>query len=95
MKKIKLQGKIILITGDAGFIGAFLAKKLLKEIRDIKVVGFDSLNDCYDVSLKYARLEMLNAYPGGTFVKGNLEDKQQLRQMFREYQPQIVVNLAA
>lgn len=95
MKTIKLQGKTILITGAAGFIGAFLSKKLLEEVHDIKIIGFDSLNDYYDVSLKDARLEMLNAYPGFTFVKGNLADMHQLRQVFREYQPQIVVNLAA
>lgn len=95
MKTIKLQGKTILITGAAGFIGAFLAKKLLEEVRDIKIIGFDSLNEYYDVSLKYARLEMLKAYTGFTFVKGNLADMHQLRQVFCEHQPQIVVNLAA
>ena len=95
MKTVRLQGKTILITGAAGFIGAFLAKKLLEKVRDIKIIGFDSLNDYYDVSLKEARLEMLKAYPGFIFIKGNLADTHQLRQVFREYQPQIVVNLAA
>jgi UDP-glucuronate 4-epimerase len=84
--------KTILITGVAGFIGSNLAKAL---ISDNKIVGFDNVNDYYDVNLKEYRLSQLSCNPNFTFIKGDLADKQAVDSIFEEYQPDIVVNLAA
>ena len=84
----------ILVTGAAGFIGAFLAKKLLETSND-EIIGLDNLNDYYDVSLKEARLEMLQKFGKFTFVKGDISDKVFLDKLFDEYKFDIVVNLAA
>ena len=83
----------ILVTGAAGFIGAFLAKRLLDSGET--VIGFDNCNDYYDVRLKEARLEMLSGYDKFTFVKADLADKAAVDKVFEEYKPEIVVNLAA
>jgi len=83
----------VLITGAAGFIGFHLSKRLLEN--GVEVVGFDNINDYYDVNLKYARLDILNAYQGFTFVKGDLADKNAVESIFKEYEPEVVVNLAA
>lgn len=85
--------KKYLITGAAGFIGFFLSKKLLEN--GAEVVGFDNLNDYYDVSLKNARLEILNKFDKFAFVKGNLADKAAVNDLFDKYKPDIIVNLAA
>ena len=86
--------KNILVTGSAGFIGAFLAKRLLNET-DYQVIGFDNMNDYYDVSLKEERLKMLSDYPNFKFIKGDLVDKALIDKLFEEYKFDIVVNLAA
>lgn len=83
----------VLVTGSAGFIGSALSLRLLE--RGDEVVGFDNLNDYYDVRLKQARLERLKPYPGFTELRASLEDRQALNTAFTEYQPQRVVNLAA
>ena len=83
----------ILVTGSAGFIGAALSQRLLE--RGDQVVGFDNLNDYYDVNLKRARLARLQGYPGFTEVRANLEDRAALSAAFSQHQPQRVVNLAA
>ena len=85
----------ILVTGAAGFIGSNLVKKIYKELPDAQVVGIDNMNDYYDVRLKEQRLEELMQYPSFTFIKGNIADKQLIEEVFTQYQPQIVVNLAA
>jgi len=85
----------ILVTGAAGFIGSNLVKKLFKENPEFQVVGIDNMNDYYDVRLKENRLEELMQYHGFTFIKGNIADKQLINEVFQQYQPQIVVNLAA
>lgn len=85
--------KTILITGAAGFIGYHFTKKLLNE--GFAIIGFDNINDYYDVSLKYARLESLKAYKQFTFIKGDLADKKAIDAVFDEYQPNVVVNLGA
>lgn len=87
--------KTILVTGAAGFIGSNLVKKLYKELPEAKVIGIDNMNDYYDVRLKEQRLEELLQYPTFTFIKGNIADKQLINDTFAQYQPQIVVNLAA
>ena len=85
--------KIYLVTGTAGFIGLFLAKKLLEQ--GCTVIGIDNINDYYDVNLKYARLEVLKSFELFTFVKGDLSDRTMVIDTFKEYKPQVVVNLAA
>ena len=85
----------ILVTGAAGFIGSNLVKKIYKELPEAQVIGIDNMNDYYDVRLKDNRLEELKQYPSFTFIKGNIADKQLIEDVFTQYQPQIVVNLAA
>jgi UDP-glucuronate 4-epimerase len=85
--------KTYLITGAAGFIGYFLAKKLLKQ--GCRVIGIDNINNYYDVNLKYTRLEQLKPFEQFTFVKGDISDKDMVTKTFEEYKPNIVVNLAA
>ena len=93
--KIDLKGKTVLVTGAAGFIGSFLSERLLSDFEDIRVIGFDSVNDYYDIRLKESRLEKLQKHENFTFIKANLADKDKVSEVFREYSPQIVVNLAA
>jgi len=83
----------ILVTGPAGFIGFHLAKNLLEE--GFSVVGFDNLNEYYDVGLKQARLEILCKYSAFTFVKGDLADSGAVNSLFDRFSPQITVHLAA
>ncbi len=83
----------VLVTGTAGFIGSFLAHRLLD--RGDEVIGIDNLNDYYDVRLKRARLARLNARPGFTEICACLEDREAITAAFRKYRPQRVVNLAA
>lgn len=85
--------KSYLVTGTAGFIGLFLAKKLLEQ--GCPVIGIDNINDYYDVNLKYARLEVLKRFERFTFIKGDLSDKKLVLEIFKEYKPRVVVNLAA
>lgn len=93
--KIDLKGKTVLVTGAAGFIGSFLSERLLSDFEDIRVIGFDSVNDYYDIRLKESRLEKLQKHRDFIFIKANLADKDKVSEVFREYSPQIVVNLAA
>lgn len=93
--KIDLKGKTVLVTGAAGFIGSFLSERLLLDFEDIRVIGFDSVNDYYDIRLKESRLEKLQKHENFIFIKANLADKDKVSEVFREYSPQIVVNLAA
>lgn len=83
----------VLVTGSAGFIGFSLARHLLK--RGDEVIGFDNLNDYYDVALKKARVDRLQQHEGFTDVLGNLEDADLLNQVFAQHKPERVVNLAA
>lgn len=99
-KNIDLKGKKILITGAAGFIGANLVMQLLHEYSDIHIVGVDNMNDYYDVSLKEYRLKQIYDMLAGkkdnfTFIKGNIADKALIIDVFQQYQPEVVVNLAA
>ena len=92
---VKLNGKTILVTGAAGFIGANLVRRLYEMAEDITVIGLDSVNDYYDVSLKEYRLNELAKFPTFKFIKGNLADKALIDSIFAEHKPAIVVNLAA
>lgn len=98
---IDLQNKSILITGAAGFIGANLVMELLRGTAAVTIVGLDSMNDYYDVSIKEYRLteiEKLARKASNSrwhFVKGNLADRALLEQLFQEHAFDLVVNLAA
>ena len=98
---IDLQNKSILITGAAGFIGANLVMELLRGTDAVKIVGLDSMNDYYDVSIKEYRLTEIeklakqNPDSQWVFVKGNIADQAFLEKLFQEYSFDLVVNLAA
>lgn len=93
---IDLNGKTILVTGAAGFIGSNLSKRLLSNFEGIKVIGIDSITDYYDVNLKYERLhEIENLSKDWAFIKGNIADKALIEQVFTENSIDVVVNLAA
>lgn len=85
--------KTILVTGGAGFIGFHLSLRLLELGQD--VIGYDNLNDYYDVSLKKDRLEILKQHEQYRFIKGDLADREAVTAVFQEMKPQIVVNLGA
>ncbi len=83
----------VLVTGTAGFIGSHVGQVLLA--RGDEVVGFDNLNDYYDVSLKQARLARLLDKPGYTHITADLADRAAVEQAFATHKPQRVVHLAA
>lgn len=91
----------VLVTGAAGFIGSNLVERLLTTESPIEIVGLDSVNDYYDVSIKEYRLERLSTmaaqHPESKwkFVKGNLADKALIDRLFEENDFEMVVNLAA
>ena len=101
MDHIKFAKKTILVTGAAGFIGANLALRLLNEMTQVNLVGLDSVNDYYDVSIKEYRLGQIETLAKEkpdcqwTFIKGNLADKELISHIFEEHHPAVVVNLAA
>ena len=97
MQKIDLNNKTVLVTGAAGFIGAYLSMELLKRYESVKVVGLDCMNDYYDPSLKEYRLSEIEKMESGRFefVRGNLADKQLMEELFEKYGFDVVVNLAA
>lgn len=100
-KNVSLENKTILVTGAAGFIGSNLVKELLKTQSGVKIIGVDSLNDYYDVSIKEYRLnelkELVKSIPESSFefIKGNIADKALIDGIFEENRPAVAVNLAA
>ena len=101
MQHIELKHKTVFVTGSAGFIGSNLVLELLNTQSPINIIGLDNLNDYYDVNIKKWRLKMIAQCAGKhsdsayTFIEGNLADKVTVEQIFKQYCPDIVVNLAA
>lgn len=87
--------KTYFITGSSGFIGSNLAKRILNEEDNVLVIGLDNMNNYYDVKIKEWRLAQLNKFDNFKFIKGDLADKETVENIFNEYHPNIVVNLAA
>lgn len=87
--------KTYFITGSSGFIGSNLAKRILNEEDNVLVIGLDNMNNYYDVKIKEWRLAQLNKFDNFKFIKGDLTDKETVENIFKEYHPNIVVNLAA
>ncbi len=101
MNVIDLEDKTILITGAAGFIGANLVLNLLQDMKAMKIIGIDNMNNYYDISIKKYRLEEIERVASSNkkviwkFVKASISNRELIQNIFQEYQPDIVVNLAA
>ncbi len=100
-QNVSLQNKTVFVTGSAGFIGANLVMELLRTQSPLTIIGIDNMNDYYDVSIKDYRLKEIEKtveqYPDSkwVFVKGNIADKKLVDDIFVQYKPSVVVNLAA
>ena len=93
---VDLEHKTILLTGAAGFIGANLTMRLIKDVPSARIIGIDNMNDYYDPALKEFRLSQIDKLNGKfTFVRGDIADKALIDKLFAEYNFDVVVNLAA
>ena len=101
MQNIELKNKTILVTGAAGFIGSNLVLELLRTQSPLHIVGMDNMNDYYDVSIKEWRLREIekciaeHSDSTWTFLRGSISDASAIQELFRKYEPSVVVNLAA
>lgn len=93
---VNIKNKTVLVTGAAGFIGSNLVKRLFYDIKDIKVIGIDSMTDYYDVNIKYERLKEIESLGcDWTFIKDSIANKDALEKIFKDNAISVVVNLAA
>ncbi|MCM1044810.1 MAG: NAD-dependent epimerase/dehydratase family protein [Candidatus Gastranaerophilales bacterium] len=90
-----MNGKVILVTGAAGFIGSNLVKRLYRDYEGITVIGIDNMNPYYDVRIKESRLAELKQNDTFLFVRGSIADKSTVMELFEKYHPSAVVNMAA
>lgn len=99
-QNVELNNTVILVTGAAGFVGANLVMSLLSSVKGTQIIGIDSVNDYYDVSIKEYRLKQIDSMCDGNsnswiFKRGNLANKPFIDEIFATYKPRVVVNLAA
>ena len=100
-QNVNLTNQTILVTGAAGFVGSNLVMELLRTTDPVTIIGVDNMNDYYDVNIKEYRLKKIEAQAtekqnsNWIFVQGNIADRSLIDSLFAEYEPAVVVNLAA